>query len=1597
MPSHLKWWEVVNLDSVPIQSIAPVQRVQEEEKDEGQGLFGSFTGKILKIPAKGLAEVGGAALEGLEWYNKRFATTTASWFFDMMGDISQEATGSRALFGPDNPNRINLLKGWFDNPLGDTNEEIEKAQAHLEQMHWAQRLIFETLADPTTWLTLGSGAAGKLLVTRGALMIGKSSKEINAATQGAQVFKALFGNKLAMENLSGAVGSAGHNQAASALIQSGAMLRALAGTPEALFSVFLKGMGKGFSEIPALRLTIKQGKNGPHIVPEVGIPFGAGPKLGDISARSQAANALRGSDDLMSQAREGVLAQTNAAQGVGGGSALGSVDLEHATIKFLSNPNSDVTNFSPFAKDAFKTLHRNGVDITDLHLKFDDVYDQSREMGRLIGAAKMDELGIASKESIEALSPAGQLIAKATRMDGGYRFFENNLARTFLHGVLFSPWYVLQNGVTDPFLAGMMAWGMKPAMARTVYGNVLGNLEKTLISRTGFTTRASTKGFRAGKGGGQIDANDNMIQAVIGRDNIGGSAAGDQMAGTLTNAPSNHGGYLVDGVRAISRFAGNRFGAPGRQLGAAADEAISAPLSAAAALDEGFFRGVWEKKFTEFYRMKLAFHQDPEAAKILQHSDNFYRALRNAGVGNAQAGAASKAMLTSFSEKQFMDKMRQITNMNVDEMLNFIPTNGDTFLPADLQMTLVRAIRELLDAGDEILATGKNVTIPDPRTGKPIPLRITGVNKVKREDLPNYVITKLEETRAYIKESAFDYVNDNVQHSGVRAAMSNFVENTHTNLERVEKKLIDQIRNANKANLKSRDIEFLGDSLLRVSANRQAVNRLIADAVEQGFDNPNAVQAWAQGQDSIFRSAFSMGDGLDEFIEGAMGARKAVLSGTDDVTREAYGSFRDRYAQFGASDLPAVGGDANEIVNAIDDFSRTMLDDVSTTYFNNIYQTMGIQGKDMGMKANYFRNLNKEIDGWVDQAIELSTQVVAAKEPILEHARRFVAKKGGEGVDFTAAAAIMQDAAGAARNEAMDVALERMGDFYMGMTNLDEMLNWMFPFSRFGTRIMAIGPRALSRSPNVIPMFGRWTHESDQQMAFPPGWIPLIGNISINPFAALAPYQQFEALTDPRVFGSTDIERITQSFGLAGLAPGPGLMAILGQLGQTQFEGTLFPGQRALRLLELLPLPYSDLPNSTLNNIANLIYRSEGDDPALDREIQRVLADMEIDPATVPKGSDQWNLARNEAILQGGYQFLIGGATGSRYIDNDRIAFAQKEAEALVAQGIPTEEQITLKRTSGTSPWSKLNAEQKDAVIAQIGEEEFRRRVNVTPPRLSEKGRNQWNAIMSFYALSDISQNHMDNEIALAGQALLQGQNSGEEYRDRKRNAALTYNASLDGQRRAILATEFGADVMNPAEFSEDVIYEMFQDMRDDLKRQSRGSDRQRTIFEEDEARDQYNSISPNQYLNPITGEIAWDLWEADREAFLRLQPQGIQDYILRVNENRAARDPVEEIYEVAKQEIDEYGQIQRYLGLRQEDQELAFETISAISALQGIGYTTQRALIEIAKTNSRAAFVARQAMRRPNPARRAFWESHPLLQIFFTDDIVPNIGTILQ
>jgi len=88
-------------------------------------------------------------------------------------------------------------------------------------------------------------------------------------------------------------------------------------------------------------------------------------------------------------------------------------------------------------------------------------------------------------------------------------------------------------------------------------------------------------------------------------------------------------------------------GRPGREAGALIDEAIGAPLAAAAALDEGFFRGVWEKKFTEMYRMRLAFSNDPEMASVLQHSDNFYRSLRNAGVSNQQAQAASMSMLTS--------------------------------------------------------------------------------------------------------------------------------------------------------------------------------------------------------------------------------------------------------------------------------------------------------------------------------------------------------------------------------------------------------------------------------------------------------------------------------------------------------------------------------------------------------------------------------------------------------------------------------------------------------------------------------------------------------------------------------------------------------------------------------------------------------------------------------------------------------------------------------------------------------------------------------------------------------------------------------------
>jgi hypothetical protein len=578
---------------------------------------------------------------------------------------------------------------------------------------------------------------------------------------------------------------------------------------------------------------------------------------------------------------------------------------------------------------------------------------------------------------------------------------------------------------------------------------------------------------------------------------------------------------------------------------------------------------------------------------------------------------------------------------------------------------------------------------------------------------------------------------------------------------------------------------------------------------------------------------------------------------------------------------------------------------------------------------------------------------------------------------------------GRASADAIDMGTERMGDFFMGRTNLDEFLSWWVPFSRFGTRNIPMSMRSMARVPGLAPAFARWEAESDKQFTPTPGWLPIVGDVYGNPMGAMAQFQMFRSATGlKQEFGATWGEKAFSGAGNMGFGPGPIPQAGANLLGISGLESSISPNlQRGVTepLAEYIGGPAA-IPNELLNRVSSLVY-GEDAQGQLNREIEQTLADMGLNPNSVAEGSDEWNRAKRKTVANRLSNYIMAGAT-MRTIPPERVEYAKKTAEAIAAQGISLEAQRSLKR-QGKNAWELLDSQQAQDVISQIGEEEFRRRAAVTPMGLNSADRAKWHSIQAFYAASNAHSAQLDRELQTNGQLLLDGLIDGGEWRDRRKLSYATYYAMSSASKRGALAPSYGGDIRNNEMFPDEAVDAVFDEFKNAV-RVAAGRDVNNTLMPQDEVLDAYKGIRPDGFADPITGDIDWAAWQSAKDVFVLQQPQGMRSYIQQYEDRRISRDPAEELFQQAKDEMDIYNALPRFVGLSETESEQAQAAIEFEESLTNAGVPSRMARIASMQKDPTGAILARIGRRSRNKARSSYWDEHPLLQLFFSSDIIP-------
>lgn len=1587
------WWEVQSLKQP-----APEQPQQDEG---GGGLFSGVVGDVLGTAAYPFKKAGEETLKGLDWYGRRFVTPTAAWYAQLSANVNAKVgtlkdwTHLRLGQGEDTHTfwgthlgheHINPLKAY----AGD-EAEIARAEEVMSKMNPLARFITEMALDPANWATLGTQAAASGMIKSGILMMGKTGAEAKAIHEALDArelartgFRSLLpgAKKLAKKgaqeegilDLIHGRGAGAGGEAGRAMIAAGGILKMISGTPEILLDTFLKGGIRPITEnIPGLALVIEHDTvtGLPKIRPRL-------IKLGDISARSQVEHVKMQTTSLLNDIRKDIEVES-------GGIPLGD-EVNSEIMKRLADPNHDVSNYSMWSKKAFEDIHESGINLDRASMLVDagiPGLNLQDEVADIVKNAKIATTNIATKAEIAKLSPAERFIAAATRMDKGFRLYDNKLAATWMHGVLFSPFYVMQNLVTDPILAGLTRWGMNPFAARVGYADALPNLEGILLSRTGGKRYATSAIDASGvmthvEGDELLHEIPVMSQAMM---DSGGTAGA---------------GIIVPGFDKLANYA-RRIPRVGKAIAAGLRGGIRAPHAMAQGLDETFLRGAMELEYNRIFRGKLALHPNAELSRMVDKSDEIYKQLQGLGLDKQRAAAGSILWAHAASPEAFQDGMRKLANLNPGEYMDMVELDHSLIVDNQIKDGLREIIKKNSASGREGIYKGTVISYEDPVTGMRTTkvgkktLRNKGVNQYMVQDVPKIYIKRVKDIREITRTSTKNLIDQNVTDGSARASLHALVDKAHDTFDAIEEKLIKAMT---AKNVKAQDVIFHGDQMLRTSVNRQSLGRLVDDAIENMANDPNAVGYWRNTRSNLELAIGQMDKDINEFIDMSSSARKSVIQKpkadmfedpvADPITgkmvkgkeitvnRKMWGDFRAKY------DPTNILPDAPDL-DALKAFVDQHQDKNWNGFFNQIYTKLRVPGRDLSVQTPYFQTIFDQVDNWTRQAIKMSDSHAANNNLIMKAAIDL--SKDMPQNDKKLAAEIVSLSRDSG-NRALDSAYEKMGNFYEGTTNFDELMQWMFPFSRFGTRVMSAGPRAMARTPGMLPMFYRWQHASEKVFSPIPSWMPLVGNIFVNPLNSMAPYQQFSALTDPRVFGDKDMEKLTSTLGTAGFGAGPGLTAILSQLGQMNPEGPVIPAQRAVRGLQLTGLPYSDLPDDVMTRVGNAIYARDesGEDATLLRTTEQLLADKGINPASVAKDSPEYQQARKEAIMQGVTGYF--GAGTLREVPIERLQFAQKEADALAKQGVTTDQQIAMKK-KGESAYSLLNEEQKNTVIAQIGEDAYRARTAIVPAGLTAEERNGWHGVQSYYVLGNIASQHLDDEIRLAGKGLMDGEFTGAEYRERKRNAFLIYNAVTDTQKRSVLSAIHGSDIQDQDKFTKEQVDELFTDMKNEI-RLSAGRSVNESKMPEDDALDQFRKIDPENFMDEI-GNIDWAGWSNARDAFMATSPYA--DYIQRVQDTKSIRDPVEQLYEQAKTEMNSYQEIPKFMSISPADQDKANEAYTAVKQLTAIGIPQDKALFMLWQKDPAASILARVALRNPNPMRTSFWKAHPLLTLFFTDN----------
>ncbi len=912
-----KWWEVRSANTTPTfnpvsvelaqieQSRKQVIEKQEIRAAEGKGSFLSNLGKAALSPVKA---AGKQTLEWLEDYERRFVAPTAVWAIDQLseinrtlptvnpGNIVQEGpvfSRGKTLFGTD------LTDIPSVNPLAAYNgddEEIEKAYNYFTNLPLAEQLTYGLVFDPTSWLTIGVGGTAKLFTKGGLKMLGQSgemAKSLESLTSARTVQsklrasggKSLLGVDGELDNLikglnvsRKAKGQAAigldQESAARAMIGAASMMNFIVGTPEIMLDSFLRGAMRPIGKIPFMpRLSLEEIDGAPRLrVRLVGI--------GERAARTNLDMAFRDTQSLVS----GVKLRAASELGENAGDFR---QFDEKVIEILQRTDLDFPD--EMAARAYKSIHNtDGVDLNKFSTMVDDNMPLDwvmRTLGEDIFNARVAEFGIGTKDMAKKVkgftvgfaggkkwdidSPGmARVASRIAGLPEGRRFFRNKLAATWMHGVLFSPFYIIQQPMTNMMNSGMKT-SLSTANARIAYGNGPSALYDTFLDRTGILNRLELNDPK------MIDDIGDALkaEAMFGITEYGSMS---MMAGDRRLAS----GYLVEGMDKIGDAFKNIPG--GKAVADGMKGVTRVPRALAQANDESAFRSVYEHYMGTEITRRIATNPDPTVAAVYGESQDIYKNLRAAGVSQAESKAVSMRYMTATSEDDFMDGLRQVSKMGFAEKMGLISQSGQSMRP--------QWLHELLKANAAISGGGRERFVK-------------GQDRIFRLEYPNQIRDTMMDTREWNRGGLVAQIESEgnpsftLYHNNQMDILDDLEDNSvFPNMVFSTQDLPTDIASLRKIKTpRGNDVKLWTDVALRQSSARAAHNRFMANSIAAYKENPVKFMKRWNGTERVRNQGMqSFGVHQKTFFDDVARVRKEFID-TGGQSRKEWGNFRTKW------------------------------------------------------------------------------------------------------------------------------------------------------------------------------------------------------------------------------------------------------------------------------------------------------------------------------------------------------------------------------------------------------------------------------------------------------------------------------------------------------------------------------------------------------------------------------------------------------------------------------------------------------------------------------------------------------------------------------